>query len=216
MDGEDTPRSKVVRLPRKLDASGSPLRKEGPCYVCGEATAYRYSGYHGRYGDAWIDKWFRPEVRAVQSELLKSGLFLRQRVRDNNILRQLLKFVCRPCRDLMEDHLWPEAQERDRAAAQEWLANIEAQRNTPQPDCGVRMVTLNDRQVQIFYGDCVIGVVDVNIYNFRLRVILGDTYIGTKVPHVWTGGPAAIEIDLHRGIELMLGEARTPDDQRQE
>lgn len=31
---------KVVRLPRNVDASGRPLRKEGPCYVCGQATAY--------------------------------------------------------------------------------------------------------------------------------------------------------------------------------
>jgi hypothetical protein len=43
-------------------------------------------------------------------------------------------------------------------------------------------------------------------------VILGDAYIGTEAPHVWTGGLAAIEIDLHRGIEIMLGEARRPGD----
>jgi hypothetical protein len=164
------------------------------------------------YGDAWIDKWFRPEVRAVQIELLKNGAFLRQKMLGQNTLRQLLKFICRPCLDLIEHQLWPEAQERERAAAKEWLANIEAQRNVPQPDDGVRMVMLDDRQVQILYGDCVIGVVDFNIRTFRLRVILGDAYIGTEVPHVWTGGPAAIEIDLHRGIELMLGEARTPGD----
>jgi hypothetical protein len=39
MDKGDTPNSKVVRLPRNLDASGKPLRKEGACYVCGQATA---------------------------------------------------------------------------------------------------------------------------------------------------------------------------------
>ena len=163
-----------------------------------------------RYGDAWIDKWFRPEVRAVQSEPLKSGLFLRRRVGDNNTLRQLLKFVCRPCLELMKDRLWPEAQERERAEAQKWLAHIEVQCNMPRPDDGVRMAMLTDRQVQIRYGDCVIGVVDFNVHTFRLRVILGDAYIGTDVPHVWTGGPAAIGIDLHRGIEIMLGEGRRP------
>jgi hypothetical protein len=43
-------------------------------------------------------------------------------------------------------------------------------------------------------------------------VILGDAYIGADVPHVWTGGPAAIEIDLRRGIETMLGETPRPGD----
>lgn len=51
----------------------------------------------------------------------------------------------------------------------------------------------------------MIGMVDFDLRSFRLRVILGDAYIGTQLPHVWTGGPAAIEIDLHRGIEEMVG-----------
>jgi len=60
MDKGDNP--KVVRLPRNLDASGKPLRKEGPCYVCGETTAYRFPAVHARYGDAWIDKQLSPSM----------------------------------------------------------------------------------------------------------------------------------------------------------
>lgn len=208
MDEGDAPNSKVVRLPRNLDASGSPLRKEGPCYVCGQPTPYRYSGYHIRYGDAWIDKWFRPAVRASQIEQLKSGAFLRQRVRDKNTLRQLLKFVCGPCRDDMEDRLWPEAEERQRTESQrrlEELRNLEAQRNPPRPDHGVRMVMVNESEIEIRCGGCVIGTVDFDVRSSRLRVILGDAYLGTDLPHVWTGGPAAIEIDLQEGIEETLG-----------
>lgn len=45
--------------------------------------------------------------------------------------------------------------------------------------------------------------VDFDAGTSRLRVILGDAYLGTDIAHMWTGGPAAIEIDLLRGIEEM-------------
>jgi hypothetical protein len=110
----------------------------------------------------------------------------------------------------MKDRFWPAAQERETAEAQKWLANIEAQRNLPRPVHGVRMVMLNDRHIEIRCGDCVIGMVDFDAGNSRLRVILGDAYIGTGVPHMWTGGPAAVEIDLRGGIEEMLGSRGAP------
>jgi hypothetical protein len=215
MDEGDDPNSNVVRLPRNLDASGRFLRKNGPCYICDHPTAYGYSGYHGRYGDEWIDKWFRPGVREAQAERLKSGAFLRGRVPDNNTLRQLMKFVCLSCRNDMNNRLWPEANERERAESQRWLADLhsrEAQLNPFRLDYGVRLVILNDHQIEIRSEDCVIGVVDFDVRSFRLRVILGDAYVGTEVPHVWTGGPAAVEIDLHRGIEQMLRSRDAPGD----
>jgi hypothetical protein len=211
MDEAGSPKSKVVRLPRNLDSSGKVLRKDGPCFICDHPTAYGYSGRHVRYGDEWIDKCFRPQVRASQIEQLKSGLFLRQHMQGQNTLRQLLKFVCPSCLTEMEDRLWPEAEARERAESQrrlEELRTFEAQRNPRRPDCGVRLVMLNDREIEIRRGDCVIGMVDFDAGSSRLRVILGDAYLGTEVPHVWTGGPAAIEIDLHRGIEEMFGPAR--------
>lgn len=208
MDEADDPKSKVVRLPRNVDSSGKVLRKEGPCYICDRPTAYGYSGRHVRYGDAWIDKWSIPAVRAVQIEQLKSGIFLRQRMQGQNTLRQLLKFVCRPCLTEMEDRLWPEAEARERAESQrrlEELRDLEAQRNPPRPDYGVRMAMLSDREIEIRLGDIVIGSVDYDPRTSRLRVILGDAYLGTDLPHVWTGGPAAVEIDLQEGIERMRG-----------
>jgi hypothetical protein len=211
MDQGDTPNSKVVRLPRNLDASGRLLRKEGPCYICDQPTAYRYSGYHGMYGDAWIDKQFSPAVRADQRERLKSGAFLRGRAPGNNTLRQLLRIVCLPCRDEMKDRLWPQAAERERAEAQKWvsdLRDLEAQRDSPRPDHGVRMVMLNEREIEIRCGDCVIGMIEFEVRSSRLRVILGDAHLGTEMLHMWTGGPAAIEIDLRRGLEENAGLAQ--------
>ena len=87
MDNVDNP--EVVLLPRNVDASGRLLRKEGPCYVCGRATAYRFSGIHARYGDVWIEKQFSPAVYAANIEALRSGIFLRQRFQGGNTLRQL-------------------------------------------------------------------------------------------------------------------------------
>ena len=207
MDEGDTPNSKVVRLPRKLDAAGRLLRKDGPCYICGQPTAYRYSGYHGRYGDARIDKQFSPAARASQSERLKSGAFLRQHMQGKIVLRQLLKFVCRSCLDEMKDRLWPAAQERERAEAQKAidLWELEAQRHPPRPDYEVRMVMLNEHEIEIQCGDCVIGTVDFDARSSRLRVILGDGYLGTEMPLMWAGGPAAIAVDLKGGIERNLG-----------
>lgn len=207
-DGDST---KVVRLPRNVDVSGRPLRREGPCYVCGQATAYRFSGIHGRYGDVWIDKQFSPAVYASRIEALRSGMFLRQRFQGGNTLRQLLKFVCRPCLDEMKDRLWPEAEAREREEAKRRYAaawDIEAQRRPPRPDYDVRLAALNDREIEIRLGDIVIGGVDYDPSTSRLRVILGDAYLGTELPHVWSGGPAAVEIDLQEGIEGMLGTAR--------
>jgi hypothetical protein len=208
MDEGETPKSKVIRLPRSLDANGRLLRKDGPCYICDQPTAYRYSGYHGKYGDAWIDRQFNPAVRASQSERLKRGAFLRRREQGQNTLRQLLKFVCRPCLDDMEHRLWPEAEDRERADAEKRvpeLRMIEAQRHPPRPDYDVRMVMLNEREIEIRCGDCLIGMIDFDSRSSRLRVILGDAYLGTELPHIWTGGPAAVEIDLQEGIDEIRG-----------
>lgn len=213
MDEGATPHSKVLRLPRNLDASGRLLRKEGPCYICDHPTAYRYSGYHGKYGDAWIDKQFSPALRWFQSERLKTGAFLRERAPGNNTLRQLLKFICQPCLDEMEDRLWPEAAERARAEVPKWvsdLLDLEAQRNPPRPGHGVRLVMLNEREIEIRCGDRVIGMVDFEVRSSRLRVILGGARLGTEVPHMWTGGPAAIEIDLGGGLGEMPDSGSAP------
>jgi len=202
----DAPNSKVVRLPRNLDASGRPLRKEGPCYICSHPTSYGYSGYHARHGDAWIDKWFKAAVRASHIERLKSGAFLRYRTRSGNTLRQLLKFVCRPCLADMKDRLWPEARERERVEAQQAIAdpaNLDAPGNSPRPDYAIRMVMRTEREIEIRCGECAIGKVDFDERSGRLRVILGDAHVGTELPHMWTGGPAAVVVDLRSGIEGM-------------
>jgi hypothetical protein len=207
MDEGDNP--KVVRLPRTVDASGKPLRKEGPCYVCGQPTAYRFSAVHAHYGDAWIDKQFAAAVYASRVEALRSGVFLRQRLQGGRTLRQLLKFVCRRCLDEMKDSLWPEAEERERAeTARRYAANLEAQRRPPRPDCDVRLVGLNDLQVEICLADVVIGSIDYDPSASWLRVILGDACLGAELRHVWRGGPAVLEIDLRQGIRERLGRAR--------
>lgn len=204
MDEGDNP--KVVRLPRNVDAGGKPLRKEGPCYACGQPTAYRFSGVHAHYGDAWLDKQFGPAVYASRVEALRSGIFLRQRFQGGRTLRQLLKFVCRPCRDEMKDRLWPEAEARERAETKRWYAaNLEAQRHSPRPDYDVRLVALNDVQVEIRLVDVVIGSIDYDPSASWLRVILGDARLGAELHHVWRGGPAALEIDLRQGIQKRLG-----------
>ncbi len=194
MDEGDTPNSKVVRLPRNLDATGGLLRKDGPCYICGQPTAYRYSVYHGRYGDAWIDKQFGPAMRAYQSERLKSGAFLRWREQGRIVLGQLLKFVCRSCLDEMKERLWPEAEERERAEAQKRidLWELEAQRRPPRPAYEVRMVVLQRDEIEIRCGDCVIGallILDEGDLQ-SCAVILDDGYPGTgDAPNVvrWPG-----------------------------
>ena len=53
----------------------------------------------------------------------------------------------------MKDRLWPQAAERERAEAQKWvsdLRDLEAQRNPPRPDHGVRMVMLDEPAKPIF------------------------------------------------------------------
>jgi hypothetical protein len=105
---------------------------------------------------------------------------------------------------LAHDHLQVSDEWRDRIVE-------ELKRCVPRPVHGVRMVMLNDRHIEIRCGDCVIGMVDFDASSSRLRVILGHAYIGTEVPHTWAGGPAAIEIDLRRGIEEMGGPHGTPE-----
>ena len=58
---------------------------------------------------------------------------------------------------------------------------------------------LNEREIEIRCGSCVIGMVDFDAGSSRLRVILGDANVGTGVPHIWTGGPVIVEIDLRGG-----------------
>lgn len=195
---------KVVRLPRTVDSGGKPLRRDGPCYFCGQPTTYRFSGIHARYGDVWIEKQFSPAVYASRVEALKSGIFLRQRFQGGNTLRQLLKFVCRPCLDEMKDRLWPEAEAREREEAQKRYAVAREPDAEPHParlDHDIRLVAVNDGEIEIRLGDIAIGGVDYDARTSRLRVILGNAYLGTELPHVWTGGSAAIEIDLQEGIE---------------
>ena len=111
----------------------------------------------------------------------------------------------------MKDRLWPQPAERERAEAQKsvsGLRDLEAQRNPPRPDHGVRMVMLNEREIEIRCGDCVIGMVDFEVRSSRLRVILGDAHLGAEVLHMWTGGPAAIEIDLRGGTQGNAGLAQ--------
>jgi hypothetical protein len=142
-------------------------------------------------------------VYASRVEALRSGTFLRQKYQGGNTLRQLLKFVCSPCLDEMQDRLWPEAEARERAEAERRYAalpEVEAQRRSPRPDYDVRLVALNDREIEICLGDIVIGGIDYDARASRLRVILGDAYLGRELPLMWTGGPAAVEIDLRRGI----------------
>ncbi|MCL4851346.1 MAG: hypothetical protein KJZ78_08160, partial [Bryobacteraceae bacterium] len=86
--------------------------------------------------------------------------------------------------------------ERRYAAARD----LEAQRQPPRPDHNVRLVAVNDREIEIRLGDIPIGGVDYDARSSRLRVILGDAYLGTELPHLWTGGPAAIEIDLQGAL----------------
>jgi hypothetical protein len=202
MDDGDNP--KVVRLPRKVDTSGKPLRREGPCYICGQSTTYRFSGVHSHYGDVWIDKQFSPAVYASNVEALRSGFFLRQRFQGGNTLRQLLKFVCPPCLDEMKDRLWPEAAARERGEAERRYAaarDIEAQRQRASPNYDVRLVSVNDREIEIRLGDVVIGGIEYDARTSRLLVLLGDAYLGSELPLMWTGGPAAVEIDLRGGID---------------
>ena len=139
---------KVVRMRRELDTSGKPLRKDGPCYLCGQRTAYQFSAIHAHYGDAWIEKQFSPTVRAQMVEALRSGVFLRWRYQGGRTLRQLLKFVCRPCHDEMKHRLWPEAEAREREEAQRRNAAaqvaFEEQRRASPQQRGVRLVAIND------------------------------------------------------------------------
>jgi hypothetical protein len=72
------------------------------------------------------------------------------------------------------------------------------------------MVMLDEREIEIRCGDCVIGMVDFEVRTSRLRVILGDAHLGMEVLLMWTGGPAAIEIDLRGGLEETLDSRSAP------
>jgi len=87
-------------------------RAVGPC------LGRRQEG--GRVGPSTLSEGLpRKEDASDPSRVaaLRSGHF-RQRVPDGRTLRQLVKFVCRPCLDEMKNRLGPEGEARERAEAE--------------------------------------------------------------------------------------------------
>lgn len=104
MDFErDESHPNVFKMRPTADSVGNKLRREGPCYVCGAPTSYRYCGRHARYGDAWLDKQFRPFIRIPWLTQLWQGDFWSERVcGGKGILRDALNFTCPACLDALE------------------------------------------------------------------------------------------------------------------
>ena len=105
MDFErDDSQPNVLKMRPTIDAGGKKLRREGPCYICGAHTRYRYSGLHARYGDAWLDRHFTATERAERVQMLWSDEFLYSRVGGGTLLRSMLKFTCCQCQGQLESH----------------------------------------------------------------------------------------------------------------
>lgn len=86
------------------------LRSAGPCLVCDEQTAYGSYSPHGlydRYGNMWLDRQFKPGLRAGHIAAIEEGI-------DIGRARSALlgQFVCDACLQRLKE-LWPErAKER--------------------------------------------------------------------------------------------------------
>lgn len=65
----------VLRMRPAVDSFGKKLRKEGPCYICGARTRYRFCSMYARYGDAWLERKFAPGMRAENVQRIRYGSF---------------------------------------------------------------------------------------------------------------------------------------------
>ena len=82
-------RPNVLRMRPAVDSSGKKLRKEGPCYICGARTGYRFCSMYARYGDAWLDRKFAPDMRAENVQRIRYGTFRRLSTGWSNSLRSV-------------------------------------------------------------------------------------------------------------------------------
>lgn len=98
----------VVRMRLSVDVAGRPLRKDGPCYICNGPAEYRFSAYHHRYGDVWLNRHFADRRRLSRIAGLTLGYFRHERLRrgkQSGTLKNLLAFVCENCRGDLE-RIW--------------------------------------------------------------------------------------------------------------
>jgi hypothetical protein len=71
---------------------------------------------YARYGDAWLERKFEPDMRAENVQRIRYGTFRTERGGGGNVLlRQLMKFVCKECSGDLENRQWPEYQGFQRA-----------------------------------------------------------------------------------------------------
>ena len=109
-------RPNVLRMRPAVDSFGKTLRREGPCYICGGRTSYRFCSMYARYGDAWLERKFASDMRAENVQRIRYGTFRTERGGGGNVLlRQLMKFVCKECIDDLENRQWPDYVDFQRA-----------------------------------------------------------------------------------------------------